>query len=171
MMRALTRGVPELRVPRRRIAVELALAGRAPRRLELAVEQREGPAGWPDVLALVEGERRFLPFHELGADRWILVNRDQVVWLAVSLEDIGAAAEPREVEILYDQRVRVAIELAGEARVAGELLFAAPSGQARAGDHLNEANRFLCLFQPDRVLLVHKAAVVELVETASMESP
>ena len=171
MMAPVTRGIPELRVPRRRVAVDLALAGRAAQRLELAVEPRERPTGradWADVREVIEGDRTFLPLHEVGSDRWFLVNRDRIVWLAVPTDVAGA--EPGEPDVLYDQRARVEIELEGGARLLGELLFAAPSDQARTGDHLNAEGRFLTVFQPDRVLLVSKAAVHVLVET-SPETP
>ena len=176
MMPPVTRGIPELRVPRRRVAVDLALAGRPARRLELAVEPRAGTAGWADVREVLEGDRAFLPLHEVGSDRWFLVNRDRIAWLAVQPDEAGdeasagAGSGPGEEEILYDQRVRVEIDLDGGVRLAGELLFAAPSDQARTGDHLNGEGRFVILFQPDRVLLVSKAAVLELVETSS-ETP
>lgn len=177
-------GKPELRVPQARVVVEVAAEGVARRRLELSVAMPPaglGPAGWREVRDVLEGERRFLPARVPEEDRWLLLNRDRLLWVAVVGGEVvggedaahpaaGDGGEPIQPEGLFDQRHKAVVELAGGAgRLRAEVLYSAPAARSRLADHLNGPEIFLCLRQGGRICFAHKSAVVEMAEIAEPE--
>ena len=173
-------GKSDLRVPQARVVVEVAAEGMARRRLELSVARPAagaGAAGWRDVREVLEGERRFLPARIPEEDRWLLLNRDRVLWVAVvANQEAGtwaggdADGAPIEPDGLFDERHKAVVEMAGGAgRLTAEVLYSAPAARARLADHLNGPEIFLCLRQGGRICFAHKAAVVELAEIAEPE--
>ena len=138
----------DLRVPKRTVRVEILLAGQARRRLELFVSDDQALAD------LLEGAGAFLPAHDPEVDGWLVLARDQLVW--VRLPD-------QEVE-LYEHRHDVRVELGGGEALDGSLLYRAAPGRTRVVDHLNEPSRFLEVWQGEERLLVQKRFIVTLHE-------
>jgi hypothetical protein len=75
-----------------------------------------------------------------------------------SVEAEGSADE------LFEYRKFVRIALAGGGSIEGEILFSAPDGGARLVDYLNRHERFLRLWDGDRLYLVNKKSMLRIVE-------
>lgn len=157
----------DLRVPLRRVAVELCLAGQAARQAELFLGQRSDRA-WhrQAVLDLLEGDRRFLPCRDGDAGMPALINRDHILWVAIPLDEDRSLADDEVADLgeLYDERHQVTLRVVGGRALEGSLLYSAPSEQARLVDHLNQDGSFITLYRRDQILLVRKSAVLEVVE-------
>lgn len=154
------------------MAVELGLSGQAARKVELFLgEHRHHAWHRQEVLDLLEGERQFLPCTEPGGGSATLVNRDHIVWLAmVAREDWSPNDEDApDLDLLYDHRHHVSLRLGAGPAIDGALLHSAPSEHARLADHVNQPGVFLSVHAGDRVILVRKSAVVEIVESDPVE--
>jgi hypothetical protein len=142
----------ELRVPKDVVAAELALAGEAPRRVELFVVAGRGLA------EMLEHEAPFFPVREVGgAAGGAIVNKAALAWIAVAIAD----ADDGE---LYSERRVVRVELAGGEALEGELLYSPAEGRARVVDQLNEEGRFVRLWQAERVWFVNKLLIARVIE-------
>lgn len=155
-----------LRVPKAKVVVELAFAGREPRTVEVFVAEHQAHAyRRQDVLDLLEHEHPFLPARDRDANEWVLFNKDTLLWVALPLfTGHSADTEDDEDEELYEQRKDVRIDLVGGGTLSGELLYSAPAEHSRAVDLLNQPGRFFRLWEPERVVLVNKLFVVGVVE-------
>jgi hypothetical protein len=155
------------KVPRRRVAVELGLSGQAARRVEIFLgEHRHHAWHRQDVLELLEGERQFLPCTVPGGGV-TLVNRDHIVWLAMAASEDRSPSdeETPDLDLLYDHCHHVSLRLGVGPAIEGALLHSAPSDHARLADHVNQPGVFLSVHAGDRVILVRKSAVIEIVES------
>jgi hypothetical protein len=152
-------GASDLRVPKRRLTVELLLRGREPCRLGVFLAEHQDHS-WhrQEVLDLLDEEAPFFPAHDEDADAWVLVGRAAVVWVAVDHNQ----DEPEDEEPLFDYRREVRLDLPGGRTLEGQLLYAAPPEQARLIDYMNAASRFFRIFTADRVYLVARSAVLRL---------
>jgi len=158
----------DLKIPLRRVAVELCLGGQAVRRVELYLGQHSDRA-WhrQEVIDLLEGDRQFLPCRDAELGTSTLVNRDHIQWLAMPLteHDLYADDDGPELGRLFDQRHQVTLQLGGGITLEGAILYSAPVEHARLMDHLNRPGAFLTLHWSDQVLLVRKSAVLEIIES------
>jgi hypothetical protein len=101
----------------------------------------------------------FFPFLPEGASKPVILNKDQVVMLAVGAPpDLD---EEQEEEGL--PRLQVSIECRDQ-RFEGTLLLDLREGHRRVLDYLNRPERFLVLFDGNRRLLVRKHAITRLHE-------
>ncbi|HKA91599.1 MAG TPA: hypothetical protein VKE22_28245 [Haliangiales bacterium] len=143
----------DLRVPKRRLTVELAQRGSEPSELDVFLAEHQDHS-WhrQEVLDLLEEDAPFFPAH--AADGWVLIRRDSLVWVAVPGQE--------EDDTLFDYRHRVKLDLVDGRTLEGRLLHSAPRERARAIDHMNAPSRFIRVFTEDRVYLVAKAAVLRL---------
>ena len=160
----------DLKIPVRRIRVELCLAGQAARRVDLFLGER-GERDWnrPEVLDLVEGHRQFLPCRDGELGTWTIINRDHIVWLAVPLHELRSTSpeEGTGFGLLYDHRRQVKLQLNGGLNLEGAILYSAPAEHARLMDHVNQTGSFLVLHWSDQILMVRKSAIVEIVEASA----
>jgi hypothetical protein len=157
-----TADVSQLRIRKRSLEVELALAGRTPRRVELFLAEH-GPHDFTRqrVLDLLEQVDSFLPARDLATGEWESFNSRAVVWIGMSrlsIETEGSADE------LFEHRRSVRVSLVGGAWLEGEILYSAPDGGPRLVDHLNQRERFFRLWNGERVFLVSKDSVLRVVE-------
>lgn len=165
-------GLTELVVPKRRVVTDIALVGAAARRVEIFLDEHRD-RGWhiQEVLDLLEGDRSFLPCLDIAAGGCLLINRDQVAWLAVPLVENAAIVGDDELDLLHEHRRGVRVVMIDGLEVAGDLLFDGPPERARVADHLNGPGRFVCLFESERMLLLNKFAVRYLTELGRPEIP
>lgn len=142
--------------------MELALAGRPPRRVRLYLAEHGSHVfDRQRVLDLLEQPESFLPACDVGSGEWESFNARAVVWIAMSrLSDDAAGAG----EELYEHRKLVRMALAGGGELAGEILYSAPDGESRLVDYLNRTDRFVRLWEGDRLFLVNKDSVLRIVE-------
>lgn len=90
--------------------------------------------------------------------RTILAAKEHVVWVELSqpaaIADAGAG-----------HPVSVEVTLSAGPPVSGTLMVGAPTSHARVLDFLNaNRERFLCVVNPDRVILVNSGAIVHVHE-------
>jgi hypothetical protein len=145
----------ELRIPTRRLAAEVVLAGGT--RLLGCVFLPEGsrhagdmrPEEWAN-----DGDR-FFPFLPDGQGRPLLLAKDSV--LAISLP------EPVEEMAAPVMEKKVTIECAGLV-VEGSLRLEMPSGRQRVLDYLNGGGRFVAVYSAGREHLVQKSWILKVVE-------
>ena len=156
-----------LRVPKEAFAVELALAGAAPRRVEIFLaEQRANEFRRQLVLDLLEHVQAFLPARDAATGKGEIFNKDALLWIGVPLAPFGSQAGTGEDE-LFEFRRPVRVDLIGAAPLAGELLYSAPEQSTRLVDYVNEPGRFLRLWAKETLYLINKAFVMRVVEIAA----
>lgn len=149
-----------LRVRNQNVSVELALAGVAPRRVEIFLpEQPTREDRRQQILHFLEKGPAFLPARESDSGQWEIVNRNAILWIRLGpLED--------DTEELFDFRQRVRVDLLSGEPLEGELLYSAQEQESRVTDHMNDAGRFFRLWRGDDVYLVNKSYVSRVLEDA-----
>ena len=151
----------DLKVPKRRVTVELALQGSTPRQVEVFVaEQQAHAVQKEDVLNLLESEQAFLPAFDLETKTGTLFNKDTVLWVGIQLAEQGDELEQE----LFDNRRSVEVEVVGGTTLQGNFLYTAPSMRARVVDFLNHPGRFVRLWSEERLYLVNKSYVLRILE-------
>jgi hypothetical protein len=154
-----------LKIRKQAVAVELALAGGEPRRVEVFVaEHRDNEYRRQDVLDLLEHVQAFLPARDPATGRGEIFNKDALLWIALPLSPFGSEQES-EAEELFEFRRPVRVDFHGGQSISGELLYSAPAESTRLVDYVNEPGRFLRLWTKDFLYLINKAFVLRLVET------
>ena len=155
-----------LRIPKEAFAVELALAGAVPRRVEIFLaEQRANEFRRQVVLDLLEHVQGFLPARDAATGKWEIFNKDALLWIGVPLAPFGSQAAAGEEE-LFEFRRPVRVDLIGAEPLVGELLYSAPEQSTRLMDYLNEPGRFVRLWAKETLYLINKAFVLRVVEMA-----
>jgi hypothetical protein len=154
----------DLKVPKDRVSVELALRGGGRRQVQLFLAEHEAHAFRHESLVdLLEDARRFLPAFAVDEDVWLCFHKDAIGWLAV--------ARPASEELeLFEEDRRVDIRLRDGSAIAGELLYSPPQGGSRLVDHLNAPARYLRVYDAGRVYFVDKA-FIESVRERDSEDP
>jgi hypothetical protein len=156
-----------LRIPKEAFAVELALAGAVPRRVEVFLaEQRANEFRRQLVLDLLEQAQAFLPARDTSSGTREIFNKDALLWIGVPLAPFGSQAATGEDE-LFEFRRPVRVDLIGGEPLAGEVLYSAPEQSTRLVDYLNEPGRFLRLWSKETLYLINKAFVLRVVEIAA----
>jgi hypothetical protein len=152
------------RVPKRAVEVELALAGKAPIRVQVFVAMQQAHAyRRQDVLDMLEHEHAFLPARSTADSGLAVFNKETLVWLAVvPASDKGN--DPADEDELFQYRHEVRLELVGSGELTGELLYTVPDDRARVADYLNAPGRFVRLWSRDKLYLVNKAFIERVVE-------
>jgi hypothetical protein len=153
-----------LRVPKQTLEVELALAGAAPRRVELFLAEH-GPHDFnrQHVLELLDQAGCFLPIRDLETGEWESFNSRAVVWVGISGSSVDAEGSGDE---LFEHRRSVRVALAGGDWLEGEVLYSAPDAGPRLVDHLNRNEPYFRLWKAEQVFLVNKKWVLRVVENA-----
>jgi hypothetical protein len=155
----------DLRVPKRRLTVEILLLGDDPRAVEIFLADYHAHA-WrrQEVSDLLSQEQPFLPCREVQGSTVWLVNKEALVWVRVPAPSAGPAS-PEALFLEADEyRQSVQIQLAGNRFLTGELRFRAPAQEARVLDHLNSPERYLSLWSEPHLFLVQKRHVQRLTE-------
>ena len=152
-----------LRVRKQNVAVDLALAGVSPRRMELFLpEQPTSQDRRQQVLHFLEKGLTFRPARETASWQWEIINRNALLWIRISLADLGSLGE--DSDELFDFRQKVRIDLMSGAPLDGELLYSAQEQETRVTDYMNVEGRFFRLWREEDVYLVNKSFVLRVVE-------
>jgi hypothetical protein len=152
-----------LRVRKQIVAVDLALAGTPPRRVEVFLAQQQvHEYRRQQLLDLLEHGAPFLPARDFETGQWEIVNRDLVVWVRIPPDSLEAAGE--QVDELFDIRQKVRADLTSGEPLAGELLYSAAESLTRVTDYMNQTGRFFRLWKNEDLFLIHKPFVFRLIE-------
>jgi hypothetical protein len=152
-----------LRVRKQILAVDLALTGIAPRRVEVFLAEQEIPGSRRKrIFDLLERGTTFLPARDSTTGIWEIVNRDLVVFVRVSLAASGDDVD--ETDELYDIRQPVRVDLTTGEAISGELLYSAAETLTRVTDYMNQTERFLRLWTEEDLVLVQKRFVARVIE-------
>lgn len=155
-----------LRIRKTPFAVVLALAGAAPRQVEIFLAEHRAHEFRPQhVLDLLEQTEAFLPARDSGTGKRETFNKNALLWIGVPLAPFGAETAAGDDE-LFEFRQPVRVDLIAAEPIEGELLYSAPVESTRLVDHLNTGGRFLRLWTREQLCLINKAFVVSVVELA-----
>lgn len=148
----------ELQVPTRRVNVEMTL--RDGERFAGSLFAPESPYLSGDVehlRAMLEDERRFVPFHAREPHHHTFVlNKAQIRWLTV----------PHDGSLLPEQHSPVCeLVLEDGGRVSGRLVVETRRSSSRIADKLNRTGRFVVLSSDDAIRFVTWESIVRIVDT------
>jgi len=149
----------ELRVPTRRVAVELFMDdGVHTRGVMYLTQTRHHSSESEEIAGLLNDDRVFVPFRadDPSIDVWI-VNKHHVIRVHLkdcdTLRDDAAPAEPTPI---------CTIVLCDRSRLTGQLLFDAPVSASRLVDKFNGAPSFMTFVTDDGVDFVHRSHVTQV---------
>lgn len=150
----------DLRVPKRRVSVEVVLPGGATRRVALFLSGSAAGHGGPETVSdLLNGGDDFIPAFDEDAAAMAFLHRQ-----AVAVARLPAADEPDpagQATIPTEHEVEVA--LADGSRLRGFVSFVLPPERARLVDFLNaDRGRFFRLAEAGGVALVSRAHVASV---------
>lgn len=149
----------ELRVPKRRTAVEIQLQGGAIHRVAVFLgDFASGHAGPERLSDLLNGPGGFVPAYDLEADAMTFLNRDG---LAVARLPAVFETEANDQHTLPTEH-EVEIVLDDGSRLRGLVSYVLPTERSRLIDFLNEAPLFFRLLEQDQVALVNKKYVARV---------
>ena len=152
------------RVPKRRVPVEVVLAGRSPMLVDLYLSAcAETHAGLERASDLLNGPEPFLPASD-PAGSVVFLHRDGLISVSLDAEHEQAdEPEPAE-EPAADQSTAVEVEVVLEdgMTISGEINQMMPEGHRRLQDVLNLDTRFLILRSGDRIHLINKRRIIRV---------
>lgn len=148
----------ELRIPKRRVPVDVVLPGGVTRNvlvfLSEAAPGHEGPERLSDLL---NGSDAFIPAQEANGGGMTFLHRTSIAVARVAAEfDLDAASFTPETEH------EVEIALADGSHLCGRVRYSLPPERARLVDFLNRAEPFFRLVERDAVALVGRAHVARV---------
>jgi len=148
----------DLRVPKRRVPVEVVQPGGTVRRVAVFLSEAAPSHGGPERLSdVLNGAEEFVPAFDEEAGVMTFLHRGAVALARVAHEvegeDDGDLTIPTEHE--------VEITLADGTRVQGLVSYVRP-GNARLVDYLNERAPFFRLLERERTTLVSRRHVARV---------
>lgn len=155
----------ELRIPKRRVAVEFQLLAR-PEPVSLFVFLGEHAADHPGeerLSDLLNGPNDFVPALDPSGDRMLFLQRASIVWARVTQSE-EPGDEASEHTIPTEHSVRLGL-LDGSS-LEGLISYVLPPDRSRLNDFLNTAPSFVRLLETNRVALINRRHLVQ-VEAAS----
>jgi hypothetical protein len=155
----------EYRVPTVQVPAEVFwVDGRTLDGIVFMPEQSAVHAGPMRPVEWINRDTRFFPFRVGDAGRGMLVNKRQVVAIAVPHDAVAEGSDPD-----IDVPVRhVIVEAAGR-EFKGRVLIDMPISQQRLVDYMNRDERFFLLRGNGRDYLLHKDHVVRVREAEGEE--
>lgn len=149
----------DLRVPKRKVAVEVLLPGGQSRRVSLFLAEAAADHDGPELPAdFVNGPPRFVPVVDEASGAITFLNLASVAVVRVP-RALDAEEDPFEVPVEH----QVAIALLDGTVLQGIVSYVRPEDRARLGDLLNEPPPFVRLVEAETVALVNKRHVARVV--------
>lgn len=149
----------ELRVPKRRLAVEIILPGGAARNVTMFLaEYANDHAGPERVSDLLNGTGDFIPALDSAKDQVVFFNRSSIALARVAADEERDASD----ELTIPTEFQVEVTLLDGAKIVGLVSFILPPDRARLVDYLNSSAPFFRLLQQDVVALVNKKHVAQI---------
>lgn len=150
----------ELRVPKRRVTIEVGLTGGTTRRLDLFLaEFASQHIGEERVSDVLNGHTEFIPAFDGERKAMTFTHRDALMWANLSVEDEPPTADAHTIPSEHE----VELALSDGSVHRGLISYVRPPDRARIIDYLNEAPRFFRLVQGERVMLVNKRHVAQVI--------
>ena len=145
----------ELKVPKRRVQVEVLVPGSPPRQVTVFLAEFASKHTGPERLSdLLNDHDQFVPALEGAAT--IFLGRHGIAAARVAHEwELGE--EPSE-----GQRHEVEVLLADGTSLRGVVSFVLPTERSRLLDFLNDAQPFVRLVERDQVALINKRHIVRV---------
>lgn len=148
----------DLTVPKRRVEVDVVLAGDERHVTLFLAETSAEHAGAERVVDLLERGGDFLPALDAGSGGMTFLRRDAIVLASAPPEPATGAAD--EVTLPTEHEVEVTVD---EGRVLrGVVSYVLPPERSRLIDYLNDEARFLPLHATGTLLLVNKRHVTRV---------
>ena len=145
----------ELKVPKRRVQVEVLAPGAPPRQVTVFLADFASKHSGPERLSdLLNAHDEFVPALENGAT--VFLGRHSIAAARVARE-----WEPGE-EAAQGSQHQLEILLAGGACLRGLVSVVLPPERSRLLDFLNDAQPFLRLVEENQVALIHKRHIVRV---------
>jgi len=156
--------VEELRVPKRRVPVEIVQSGGAVRRVTVFLAENAHFHVGPETLGdLLNGGEEFIPAFDEEARVMTFLNRRSVALARVANEVEAQAGGAEDVTIPVEHQVE--ITLVDGSRLEGIVSYVRP-GQGRLVEFLNERELFFRLLERDRTALVGRHHVARVALTS-----
>ena len=145
----------ELRVPKRRVQVEVLVPGSPPRQVTIFLAEFASKHTGPERLSdLLNAPGEFFP--ALDAGEMVFLGRHSIAAARVAREwELGE-------ELAEGQQPEVEIPLTDGTCLRGLVSFVLPPERSRLLDCLNDAQPFVRLLEQDRVALIHKRHIVRV---------
>ncbi len=148
----------DLRVPKRKVAVDLVLAGEGARRVSLFLAEAAPDHDGPELVRdLVNGPARFLPGVDEASGAVVFLHLAAVVLIRIARE-LDAGEDAFDLPIEHP----VELALADGTRLQGIISYVRPGERARLVDLLNEPAPFVRLIEAGAVALVNKAHIARI---------
>jgi len=152
------------RVPKRKVPVEVVLAGRSPMLVDLYLSDcAETHAGRERASDLLNGSDPFLPASD-SAGSVVFLHRDGLISVSLDAEheQMDENHPARDMTEAPSTSAEVEVVLEDGMTIAGEINQMMPEGHRRLQDVLNLESRFLILWSGDRVHLINKRRVIRV---------
>lgn len=150
----------ELRVPKRRVGIEVGLSGDKRRNVVVFLSEFASNHLGPErVSDLLNGEAEFIPALDPSRNAMTFNNRAGLLWVAVDVQEEPASSESHTIPTEHE----VELTLSDGSTLSGLVSYVLPPDRARVVDFLNEAPQFFRVLQGDRVTLVNKRHVAQVV--------
>ncbi len=148
----------ELRVPKRRVQVEVLLAGGGVRQVTVFLADFASGHTGPERLSdLLIAHEEFVPAVDVTSDAMTFLGRHSIAAARV-------AREWEHTDLEGGERHEVELTLTDGTQLRGAVSFVLPPERSRLLDYLNDAQPFIRLAEGDRVALVNKRHVARVVK-------
>lgn len=152
-------GMNDLRVPKRRVGVEVVLPGGAARRVTVFLAEAAADHAGPERVAdLLNGAGEFFPALDEAGGGIAFLHRASVALVRLSRELDADDGDTVTLPTEHD----VEVALADETVVRGLVSYVRPPDRDRLVDVLNEPAPFLRLLEGDGVALVNKRHIARV---------
>lgn len=149
----------ELRVPKRRLPVEIVLPAGERRNVNVFLaEYAVDHAGAERLSDILNGTGNFIPAVDTSTDRVVFFNRTAIAYARVAVTEERDESD----DLTIPTEFPVEVTLLDRSRIAGLVSFILPPDRARLADFLNSPQPFFRLLQQDAVALVNKLHVAQI---------
>ncbi|HZZ85854.1 MAG TPA: hypothetical protein VFE30_15070 [Anaeromyxobacteraceae bacterium] len=146
----------ELRVPKRRVAVEVGLSGGGTRRVTVFLADfASSHSGAERLSDLLNGDGDFIPAFDEQAAGMSFVNRSGIAFARVARAVEADGAD----DITIPTEHAVELTLCDGRKLQGLVSYVLPAERSRLVDFLNDSPPFFPLLEPDAVVLVNRRLV------------
>jgi hypothetical protein len=150
----------EFHVPKVRVALELLLTGKLRRQVGVFVMPSEyGGTARQQLIDLLAAGEAFFPAVD-ATGRMSFVARAEVL-IAWATRDAFPPDEPYTDPI----RATISVTMTDGTAITGRIAYVAPRERSRLADFLNDAPSFFELEEGERVALVNKRRIVQVIAT------
>lgn len=151
--------VEELRVPTIRTSAEVDYAGGSLTGAIFLPTLSSHHEGAPHPEEWINGTESFFPFVPDGESRAVILNKERVRSVTISLSPDYEIAE-------VDEPFALAVTVVcGERELSGRLVIEMPPGHTRLLDYMNMRPVFIPLWGEDALHLIRKSCITKVFET------